>query len=76
MRVLRILLDDAIRQAVCATYTADVLGAIAGQMFRMGGAEIKFPLFSDLMKPQEPVRTAEEIVDQVMEQMDKLGARR
>ena len=76
MRVLRILLDDANRQEACAVYTADVLGAIAGRMFRMGGAEIQLPLFSDLLKPPEPVQTAEEIVDQVMQKMDKLGARR
>ena len=76
MLALRIVLDDANMQEACAVYTADAIGAIAGQLFRMGGAEMKLPLFSDLLKPPEPEPTAEEIQDRIMQRLDELGARR
>lgn len=76
MQALRIVLDDANMQEVCAVYTADAVGAIAGQLFRMGGAEVRLPLFSDLMKPPEPELTAEQILDRTMQRLDELGARR
>ena len=76
MQALRIVLDDANMQEACAVYTADALGAIAGRLFQMGGAEIKLPLFSDLLKPPEPELTAEQILDRTMQRLDELGARR
>lgn len=76
MRALRAVLNDANRQEACAIYTADALGAVAGQMFRMGGANMKLPLFSDLMKPPEPELTADEIKAKVMRRLDEMEARR
>lgn len=76
MRALRILLEDAIQEEACAIYTADVLGAVANCLFRMGGAEVKMQIFSDLMKPPEPVKTGQEVFDDLMDRLDKLGARR